>query len=418
MKLTVENFISIKKAELELNNITLIIGEQAEGKSLLAKLVYYFMMIIETPFPGYKEYKDFSDCIEEYKREFQRRFFYQENDDYSIKFEINEDLWYSIIYNPIDGFKIDIAEKITDFILKHIELRKKPGKESSEEILRYNIGYDLDIQHFYDSINYKKALFIYSARSFYGILERIWLPLINENIEFADPFLFEYGDLLQKAKDVSSKEKFRNWDDDNKKAKEKYKGILELLGKKIIKGEYNNINGQEFIISENNRKTLVTHCSSGQKESLSIVLILQALISNDIYDYMDYKEIIIEEPESHVFPSTQKDIVNLICFIYNQKKPYINFLITTHSPYILTAFNNLILGGDIYPKAGQDKIEKIIHPEFLLKKEPESPVTAYHLKNGVLEKIMDSETGLILAEGIDKVSEDIGEQFNQLLDLE
>ena len=41
-KLTVKNFLTLHDIMLDVNHINLIIGPQAQGKSLLAKLVYYF----------------------------------------------------------------------------------------------------------------------------------------------------------------------------------------------------------------------------------------------------------------------------------------------------------------------------------------------------------------------------------------
>lgn len=41
-KLTVKNFSVIKEAELEFGKITVLIGPQSSGKSLLCKLVYFF----------------------------------------------------------------------------------------------------------------------------------------------------------------------------------------------------------------------------------------------------------------------------------------------------------------------------------------------------------------------------------------
>src|SRR5437763_7291382 len=43
--LSVHNFSSIRDATLEIANITLLIGPQASGKSVLSKLVYFFYEI-------------------------------------------------------------------------------------------------------------------------------------------------------------------------------------------------------------------------------------------------------------------------------------------------------------------------------------------------------------------------------------
>jgi len=41
-KLTVKNFLNIKDIEFNLSKINIIIGQQASGKSVIAKLVYFF----------------------------------------------------------------------------------------------------------------------------------------------------------------------------------------------------------------------------------------------------------------------------------------------------------------------------------------------------------------------------------------
>jgi predicted ATP-dependent endonuclease of OLD family len=45
-KLTVKNFSVIKEAELEFGKITVLIGPQASGKSLLCKLAYFLGPIL------------------------------------------------------------------------------------------------------------------------------------------------------------------------------------------------------------------------------------------------------------------------------------------------------------------------------------------------------------------------------------
>lgn len=41
-KLIVHNFLSLRNIELKLDKINIVIGKQAEGKSILAKLVFFF----------------------------------------------------------------------------------------------------------------------------------------------------------------------------------------------------------------------------------------------------------------------------------------------------------------------------------------------------------------------------------------
>ena len=52
--------------------------------------------------------------------------------------------------------------------------------------------------------------------------------------------------------------------------------------------------------------------------------------------------IYIEEPEAHLFPTAQKRIVQLLARTFNNTNSNFQIIVTTHSPYILSSFNNLI----------------------------------------------------------------------------
>ncbi|TOP40990.1 hypothetical protein CGH17_24595, partial [Vibrio parahaemolyticus] len=43
--LTIKNFLVIKKADIDIKKINVLIGPQANGKSIIAKLVYFFNSI-------------------------------------------------------------------------------------------------------------------------------------------------------------------------------------------------------------------------------------------------------------------------------------------------------------------------------------------------------------------------------------
>jgi hypothetical protein len=86
---------------------------------------------------------------------------------------------------------------------------------------------------------------------------------------------------------------------------------------------------------------------------------------------------------------------------------------TTHSPYILSAFNNLILAGQL----GQDKrLKKKLKIDEKCWIEP-GTFKAYSIHDGKLESIL-SDTGLINGEYLDSVSETIGNEFDEMLRLE
>lgn len=73
-KLIVSQFSCIDHAELELGNLTILIGPQASGKSVICKLVYFFYNVINTDFFVYDEernWKSFSaKIVDDFKQWF------------------------------------------------------------------------------------------------------------------------------------------------------------------------------------------------------------------------------------------------------------------------------------------------------------------------------------------------------------
>ena len=119
-----------------------------------------------------------------------------------------------------------------------------------------------------------------------------------------------------------------------------------------------------------------------------------------------------EEPELSVFPETQYQFAKLIALLAKSELLWKSYAITTHSPYILSAFNNLILAGQL----GQDeKLKKKIKIDEKYWIEPGS-FKAYSVHDGKTESIL-SESGLINGEYLDSVSETIAGEFDQLLRL-
>jgi len=174
-----------------------------------------------------------------------------------------------------------------------------------------------------------------------------------------------------------------------------------------VVGEYVYADEQDWILNKGIRTNLA-NASSGQQESLPMLLMLKT------WPFVYGKEttFFIEEPEAHLFPVSQKQIISLIATIYNSFGH--SFFITTHSPYILTAINNLVVGQDAYDKANGDKnklkkLEKVLATDELIRL---GDVSAYTLNKGKLESIIDLENRLIGANLLDAVSDEFDTAFS------
>lgn len=120
---------------------------------------------------------------------------------------------------------------------------------------------------------------------------------------------------------------------------------------------------------------------------------------------------IVEEPEQNLFPTSQQHVLNRLLECNNAVKEN-KLIISTHSPYILTALNNAIFAEDVYAinEKTIDEIPKSYTVSF-------NNLSAYKLENGEIFSILNKETRLIDAAQIDDCSTKINEIFDKLMDL-
>lgn len=183
------------------------------------------------------------------------------------------------------------------------------------------------------------------------------------------------------------------------------KHALKLM-KKVLRGDYRYSNGEEQIVLDDGKYVKINFASSGQQECVWIL--------NLLFYYLLRQErilFIIEEPESHLFPASQKYITELIALVKNQGH---SVVLTTHSPYVLGALNNLLYASGIRESCSQ-KVREIIPQELWI---DFHGFDAWFVKNGSLEGCMDPELHMIQNEKIDEISKVINEDFDRLLDLQ
>ncbi len=120
---------------------------------------------------------------------------------------------------------------------------------------------------------------------------------------------------------------------------------------------------------------------------------------------------IVEEPEQNLFPETQAEVLYELLECNNLREDN-QLVISTHSPYVLTALNNAILAADVFA-------EKNASIENVGKKRMVSfdDVSAYKMEDGRVVSILDEDTRLIHASQIDSCSTMINKDFDDLMTL-
>jgi hypothetical protein len=318
---------------------------------------------------------------------------YWQDHEFHIEYQCEAETWFKIAKEENQELRISsdlaflkVPQNIQQTIQRSIE--RDNIREKMKEILEKVTGPS--------KYTFMNNIFIPAGRSFFSLLQKnifIFLRTMNTT----DPFLLEFGMFYEKIKQIEC-------------------GIppeAQTLIYAVLKGDY--MYKEKLLLHDGGRKIPLELLSSGQQEALPLALILAYILAlrPQARDFTVY----IEEPEAHLFPEAQEQIARLISFVQHNSAQKTGFVITTHSPYMLTAFNNLIMAGNIVKQNPECK-------EAVCKIIPESMhididrFSAYFLADGKAVSIINRENNLIDAETIDGVSESIGETFGKLLDIE
>jgi len=426
-KITIKNFLNLNNIELKLSKINILIGSQANGKSIIAKLIYFFkdfFIKYRTSIDKHQKKAEFDkNVITNFKKIFPE---YSWNEqEFSILYQFNK---YSIsltnkqtanskykLFLEYSEYLVKARRKLlTEYdkrnkSLEYIETNKVPlatlrnfqnslNEIFSEYILRENQVNSLDL-----------LTFIPAGRSFFANLQSNIFSFISGDI-LIDYFLTEFGSDYEVVKKLYGRRENFN---------QQHTEAVDELISQIIVGNYIYDQGEDWIYASHNTKRInVSNSSSGQQEALPMILILAVL------PFLGSTRLFtIEEPEAHLFPQSQEHIVKLISLVFNITEKKHSFFITTHSPYILTAFNNLIQANNSLKalrrrKASNDLIQELINiiPEKQML--DINDIGAYTIKNGTIESIINKRNNLIDTNVIDEISNEFSINFEKLLDLE
>jgi hypothetical protein len=249
---------------------------------------------------------------------------------------------------------------------------------------------------------------LYTGRSFFAYLQSSVFSFLSSN-KAIDPFLTEFGQLYESIKRYQPRLRQDAAEKDTKK-------IIESLIEDILCGVHIQEKGKDYFLTKDGRKIGIANSSSGQQEMLPLAIILGVL------PFIGFSpvgsSVFVEEPEAHLFPTAQKRIVELLATVFNISRQPVQFVITTHSPYILTAFNNLLQAGLVASNlrdADKEQLYSIVPQAKVLKP---CDVRAYSLVAGDISNICCEDTGLIATNIIDDVSNELSIEFGHLLELE
>ena len=462
-KIIIENFGPIQYAEIEVKKILVLIGEQASGKSTIAKLIYFFKTIQEDLFSQiYRDKQNQSldinsDILSPIQQkfynffgptnnlpDFEITFYYSFNENKFLKLSNDENKKMKI--SPIDTFineKFTILASDIKFRLRqeYLNINKNRNIQpliKEEEKIKY-------AQQLYDLLNdlfqnkQRDLLFIVAGRSatvaYPSLFEKYFSQSIEINLKqnisidnyersskTLDEILLEkFIEKFVRVKDIFKK--FRNFEGliesySENNIKEKLYQVKNKIDK-ILKGEYRIDDlGEKILFNKETEEYIyLSNTSSGQQESIRI---LQDIFLNILDNTKVLR--ILEEPEAHLFPVAQKQLIELLALMVNQNDDN-QLIITTHSPYVLTVFNNLLFANRVVEKnpSTESEVAQIIPQDSWLSAKDFS---AYSLGNqsvnqdtNYCEPIFNQEKGTIQQNYLDTVSELLGGDFQALYSI-
>jgi len=412
-RIFIEGFLGLPPMQLDLSPITVLIGPHGTGKSVCAKLVHLFRDYPTQLFQHAQVGKTVRQADEEWLRIFRRVFKeqYWKKTPFSIRYEIGSQ-WISLVLEKSDLRLTTSAYYRTWFSQCKKEI----------PIIFATVRGRFVNQEFYDAlaelfVNAQarlgiqaglSQLFIPAVRTYFAMLQNNIFTFLQRNQDL-DPLLIEFGGVWEQIK------KTQIWQYRSPEEKVLHQK-LQKKAFEILHGEFLHLKEDDFLKLENGRSVKLIDASSGQQEAVPMI---QSLVALPFRTYGSRGfSVSIEEPETHLFPSAQRAIVELISTLLNHHGKYdIHFFLTTHSPYLLTALNNGLQAGlirDQMPEEWKKVTNKYINEEHVLK--PGS-VNAYSLDDRGCHRIIDDETGLILADAIDEVSSQIAIEFDGLLEF-
>lgn len=381
--LNVKNFGPIKDAAIDLRKVTVLIGEQASGKSVLAKLVAIFSDVTLRQILLLQKLKSFN--IDSFLSE--NSTIKYENLDYSMHYE-NENLNISINEPDLKNLVEEYNKLFNQFLTSKFpgigtirKRNKTVGFRQNQYQLQVKLA--LLLNTIQDASN--QAKYFPAERTIISTLSKSLFQIIEHNVKMPG-FLTEFASAFEVAKNE-----------------------FPHVDIPFLKIRYKFSDQADQVLLEDGTTVELANSATGFQSTVPLILVIeyyQEETQNNIF--------IIEEPELNLYPTTQKKLVEYL--IEKCTKGDNRLIITTHSPYILTALNNCIEASNVLkanPEA-KAKVDKLVPPASQIAYDD---VAAYYVANGTAKSIMSEEYQMIDANALDDVSNDLARVYDSLLDL-
>lgn len=361
MILKIENFAKIQNAEVIIDGITVIAGENNTGKSTIGKILYSI----------YASYYNIEHKIYSQKRDLivSKLFRYVVNIKEDISnLNINMNLCKSIAEKILDSYKdiSDINKFISDLMSKEFNISlNNPDFDKiileiqevlciDNNIVELSIVNNIFNSEFNSQINHtnfkdkeasvelkikdKFLSFKFKNNKIEDIKKTI--NLFVNPIYIDNPFMLDelsdkrisHRTHVHHKKDFANKLENSNLTNNSVNQTLTESKLSKIINKlsNITNGSFSNINDElKFNISGLNEPLNLANLSTG----LKTFVIIKRLMENGYLE--ENGLIILDEPEIHLHPEWQLILAEIIVLL--NKEFSINIIVNTHSPYFLNA---------------------------------------------------------------------------------
>ena len=464
-KIIVRNFAMIRYQELDLDaNLNIIIGPQASGKSTLMKLIFFCRKLRDYLLeyltnPKYFQNADPRRRTVNFNNYLKGRFMdyfgttrHMQRFEVQFYFNVESNRYVTLTLDENGYLHFSFEETMWREIYSYLrQTERRYQKAFSVNLPDYMYLGNYTGNYYMSALgrlfdDWEELIYVPAGRNILAILSDAQLTrtealpaesmqsnlyppkssddnapemdmLFQDFIRLVRPMRARFGGTLSDViRDYSLRQ------DNTKEAAERRPSLrnAELaipIIKSVLRADYRYESGEEKLVyTERGDYVKLMFASSGQQEVLWILLLIFLKILEDRHVFL-----VLEEPESHLFPEAQKHVVELVALLIHSTNSHV--VITTHSPYILTSANLCAYSAKVENDSkGEQSREPVVaahlrvspdkYDAFMTNPDEEQGENA-----PFLTRIKD-EDGLTDATKIDGVSDEINEQMDELIELE
>ncbi len=404
----IRNIGPISKAQFDLNKVNVFMGPQSSGKSTIAKICSQCSWCEKNFLLTGDEYDFYSGLLD----------FHRMDEDYfsSNSEVVYESQWVTIKFKGKNKKTFFTKKTKSSKIYKNLKIEYVPAERNFAAALpnleRYSEVYDNIINFLKDWLSFKETItkkgvyssplksidvnYKYDTKTKKDVLrlankKEILLQRSSSGQQSIIPLLvvceFMFTTLYGQRRIPSS-------------AEQSYiKGKLP----ESMKADY------EWVIKEES----FPH-KSNSIQDVKLLEETKEKIWNEIGFSNDYgfSNVIIEEPEQNLFPETQKELIYHILNKVNDANREHQLILTTHSPYILYALNNCMLGGLVKDNISIDELKDFQSRDSWITPDV---VSVWEIRQGTIDPIKNPETGTVSKHYFNGIMNDVMEEYHDLL---